>query len=283
MGIPSWLKKSIGNVEKIKEVWDLLSEYSLYTICQSAHCPNLGECFSRGVVTFLILGDTCTRRCRFCQVKKGRPLPVDEREPFKIKEVVLKLGLKFVVITSVTRDDLSDGGAEHFAKVVRELKKERIKVEVLVPDFKGKESSIIKVLSSSPDVFAHNLETVPRLYPEIRPQANYERSLKVLKIAKRISPSTPLKTGIMVGLGEKKEEVFEVMLQAKEAGCSLFTIGQYLAPSSSHYPVKEYLKPSAYKEFEDFGKKIGLLTFAGPWVRSSYLADLQWKRLKKLI
>ena len=270
---PPWLKKRVPSSEQMAKVWNLISFSKLHTICQSAHCPNLGECFSRGTATFLILGDTCTRNCRFCQVKKGKPLPVDENEPLRIREAVEKLVLQFVVVTSVTRDDLPDGGAGLFAEVIRELHKAGRKIEVLIPDFKGSRKAIETVIREKPEVFAHNLETVPRLYPIVRPQANYLRSLKVLETAKKLDPSQITKSGMMVGMGEKESEVIEVMKKAREKNVDIFTIGQYLPPTPGHYPLQEFVHPDVFEMYQKKGEEMGMVVLSGPWVRSSYQAE----------
>ena len=279
--LPPWLKKRIAPPEKLQPVLRLLSSYHLHTVCESAHCPNLGECFSQGRVTFLILGDTCTRNCKFCMVTKGKPLSLDRGEPERIREAVRQLKLKFVVITSVTRDDLPDGGAEIFTRTIRLLHQDTIKVEVLVPDFQGRKKCVERILSENPEVFAHNLETVPRLYPSIRPEADYHRSLTLLRWGKEISPSQITKTGVMVGLGENEEEVVEVMKDARKAGVDIFTIGQYLPPSSSHYPVKEYISPETFDFYKRRGEELGLMVLSGVWVRSSYLADISWEKRRE--
>ncbi|MCD6521607.1 lipoyl synthase [Candidatus Calescamantes bacterium] len=278
---PPWLKKRIGDLERVNDLLSLLSHHRLHTICQSAHCPNLPECFSRGTATFLILGNICTRNCTFCMVKKGKPLPVDTQEPERIKEMAKLLGLKYVVITSVTRDDLPDGGAEHFKRTIRTLHEEGMKAEVLVPDFQGDKGALVKVVEEKPEVFAHNLETVPRLYPSVRPQADYDRSLLLLRWAKEVSPSQITKSGIMVGMGEREEEVIEVMKSARDAGVDIFTIGQYLPPSPRHFPLHSFIHPETFHYYEREGEKMGLLVIAGPWVRSSYRAETAWKTVVK--
>ncbi len=261
------------------EVWELISSSELHTICQSAHCPNLGECFARGTATFLILGDTCTRNCRFCQVKKGLPLPLDKSEPLRIRKAVEKLRLQFVVITSVTRDDLPEGGAGLFARVIQELHKAGKKVEVLIPDFQGSPRAIETVTSAKPEILAHNLETVPRLYPLVRPQADYARSLAVLKTAKELSPSQITKSGIMVGMGETEGEVIEAMKDARENQVDIFTIGQYLPPTSRHYPLQEFIHPRTFETYQKKGKEMGLVVLSGPWVRSSYQAEKVYQKV----
>jgi len=280
MALPSWLKKRAPRQETIRKMQDLFRSLSLHTVCEEARCPNIGECFARRTATFMILGDRCTRNCRFCAVKKGSPLPLDPEEPKNAAKAVKKLGLRYVVITSVTRDDLEDGGAGQFAKTIRKIKRlngGEIKVEVLIPDFKGSLSSLKTVMEAKPDVLNHNLETVSRLYPDVRPLANYERSLKVLKQVKELNPSVYTKSGLMVGLGETFEEVIETMRDLRKVGCDMLTIGQYLRPSPEHLEVKEYIRPEKFQEYERVGKSLGFLSVvSGPFVRSSYRAAQVW-------
>jgi lipoic acid synthetase len=253
----------------------LLDGLNLHTICQSALCPNIGKCFTAGTATFLILGDVCTRRCTFCAVKKGFPGPVDEAEPEHLLEAVQKLGLSYVVITSVTRDDLPDGGASQFARTVSLLRENAadIMVEVLVPDFRGSEEAIRMVVESGPQVFNHNVETVPRLYLEVRAGADYARSLELLYLVKKIDPEITTKSGLMLGLGESTEEVVEVMRDLREANCDLLTIGQYLQPSAKHHPVIRFVPPEEFAEYETIGREMGFAEVASsPLVRSSYRA-----------
>jgi len=276
MKFPYWIKKKAPDQEILQEMGELLRSLSLHTVCEEARCPNIGECFSKKTATFMILGEVCTRNCKFCAVKKGKPLPLDFEEPKNIAEAVKRLNLNYVVITSVTRDDLNDGGAEHFAKTVKEIKSRnrRIKVELLIPDFKGYLSSLQLVLEAEPDVLNHNLETVPRLYSEVRPQAEYERSLTLLKRSKKLSPSIYTKSGLMVGLGEKFEEIVDVMKNLREVKCDMLTIGQYLKPSPKHLKIKEFVKPEKFKEYEKIGISLGFSSIvAGPFVRSSYRAE----------
>ncbi|MDR3256233.1 MAG: lipoyl synthase [Endomicrobium sp.] len=253
---------------------------SLNTVCQSAKCPNIGECFKKGTATFLILGKYCTRGCGFCAIEKHKPELVDKNEPLKIAKAIKKLGLLYVVITSVTRDDLPDGGAEYFAKTIDEIKTliHGIKVEVLVPDFLGSEKSIDTVLDANPDVFSHNLETVPALYGKVRKGAEYKRSLEVLKYAK--SRDCKVKTGIMLGLGETQSQVFETIGDIKNINTDTLTIGQYLAPTKEHYPViKEYTQEE-FKIIEDFAVSTGIRqVISGRYIRSSYLAEESFKKL----
>ncbi len=260
---------------------ELLRGLHLHTVCESALCPNLGECFERGTATFLILGEVCTRDCGFCGVKGGRPLPPDPEEPDRVAQAVARLGLGHVVLTSVTRDDLPDGGASHYAKVMQAIRRRapQAKIEVLVPDFKGVREQVDRVLEQSPDVFNHNLETVPRLYPAVRPQADYERSLRVLSWAASRGDAV-VKTGLMVGLGEAPEEVFAVLKDAVRAGVSVVTIGQYLRPSVQHLPVVEYISPRVFADYARHGRRLGLSVYAAPFVRSSYRAGETFARLE---
>jgi len=273
--LPPWIKKRVS-LEEGEETQKLLQSLSLHTVCESARCPNRGECFARKVATFLIMGDVCTRRCRFCAVEKGIPQPLDPEEPRRVGEASRQLGLKHVVVTSVTRDDLSDGGASHFVATIREIRKALpfSTVEVLTPDFQGREEDLRVVAKEEPEVFNHNVETVPRLYPLVRPLASYQRSLTILERVKEISPSVITKSGLMVGLGEKKEEVIEVLKDLKRVGCDVVTIGQYLRPSSRHLEVKEYVPPQVFAWYEDVAYFLGFRGVAsGPLVRSSYLAE----------
>jgi len=247
------------------------------TVCLSAKCPNLGECFSRGVATFMIGGSICTRSCRFCGVRHGRPTMLDRDEPQRVAESVKKLGLKFVVVTSVARDDLIDGGAAHYADTIRAIRERNpgIGIEVLIPDFRGSISSLEKVLDASPDVLNHNVETVRRLTPAIRSVATYERSLEILRISREIAPSIPVKSGLMVGLGESWDEIIETLHDIRDTGCSLITVGQYLQPRAGHeIPVEKYRSPEEFDEIKKTAENIGFLGVAsGPFVRSSYFAE----------
>ncbi|MFA0741445.1 MAG: hypothetical protein DFNUSKGM_001556 [Candidatus Fervidibacter sacchari] len=250
------------------------------TVCQSARCPNIGECFSRGTATFMLLGETCTRRCGFCAVKTGRGEPIDPYEPLKVATMVHKLNLRHAVITSVARDDLPDQGASQFAKTVRAIKFlcPNTTVEVLTPDFKARPDLIAIVVESSPDVYNHNVETVPRLQKLVRPQASYERSLKVLEIVKELRPQMLTKSGLMVGLGETVEEVVQVLKDLRSIGCDIVTIGQYIRPTARHLPVARYVTPEEFAELERIGYELGFkYVFAGPFVRSSYLADVAFE------
>ena len=267
--------KPVIELSKINEVKKLLRKARLNTVCEESRCPNISECFGNRTATFMILGDRCTRGCTFCNVKRKHPLPVDEREPERILEAVKALGLKYVVITSVTRDDLPDGGAEHFARCVKVLKEnlEGIKVEVLIPDFRGRRESLEIVLGAGPDVLNHNVETVPRLYPMVRIGAKYERSLRILEWSKEIAPGVPTKSALILGFGESLEEVVEVLKDLRGVGCDFLTIGQYYAPSLRHHPVVKYYSEEEFKNIEEIAYSLGFKFVAsGPNVRSSYRA-----------
>ena len=253
----------------------------LHTICQEACCPNQGECFSKGVATFLIMGKVCTRNCRFCAVDSGTPEPLDAGEPLRLAEEVKRLGLRFVVITSVTRDDLADGGSGHFARVIEVMRREcpDVGIEVLIPDFLGSSPALKTVVDAAPEVLNHNVETVPRLYASVRPQADYRRSIAVLREAKAMNPSLATKSGIMVGLGETREEVLEVMVDLRSASCDVITIGQYLSPSAAHLPVVEYVKPEIFEKYRRDALRLGFRDAASsPFVRSSYMAEKYFRR-----
>jgi lipoyl synthase len=273
--LPSWFKKRIPDSKIMTEMEGLIGNLHLHTICENAICPNQGDCFSKRTATFLILGDICTRNCTFCAVKKGVPLPLDEDEPAHLAEAVKQMGLRHVVITSVTRDDLSDGGAAHFAKIVTGLKEKNrdITVEVLIPDFNGSLEALKKVADAQPEVINHNMETVRRLYPEVRPLADYQRSLSLFRKIREFDPRIITKSGFMVGLGETKEELLTAMKDLKQAGCDLLTIGQYLQPSSQHHPVVKYIHPDEFEEYASRGRKMGFIAVASaPLVRSSFKA-----------
>jgi lipoic acid synthetase len=280
--LPRWLKVRVGKGASYKKVDALIREHGLNTVCRSALCPNVGRCFERGTATFLVLGDTCTRSCRFCAVEGGRPAALDSAEPAKVADAVRRLDLRHAVITSVTRDDLPDGGAGHFAETVRAINQAApdCRVELLVPDFGGDAGALETVLASGPDILNHNIETIPRLYPRVRPGADYQRSLELLGRARRWigedGRDVLTKSGIMVGLGETITEVEAVMRDAAAAGCEMFTIGQYLQPSRSHLPVESFYLPAAFDQLKAYGDGLGFRhVAAGPLVRSSYLADEQ--------
>lgn len=266
-------KKRI-NLGQVTEVQTQLRKVKLHTVCESAKCPNIGECFSKKTATFLIAGDICTRACKFCAIVKGHPQPLDPEEPGRVAASVKDFGLKYAVITSVTRDDLPDGGAAHFFETVKSIRAAcpGTKVEILVPDFNGDRISADISFSSHPDVFSHNLETVPRLYDKARKGANYKRSLELLHWAKLKGLLT--KSGIMLGLGEKESEVVKVMKDLRKHGVDMLTLGQYLAPSKDHHPVQEYIQPNTFESLKKMAYKLGFKSCSsGPYVRSSYLAD----------
>jgi len=270
---PEWLKKPLPEAASLRKMETLLRDRRLHTVCQSALCPNLGECFGRGTATFLILGDVCTRGCTFCAVATGNPGALDPEEPANVADAAVRLALRHVVITSVTRDDLPDGGAGHYVATMRSVRARspHTSVEVLVPDFEGRESDLDLVLAECPEVFNHNLETVPRLYATVRPQADYDRSLGVLRRAVDRGSSV-VKTGIMVGLGETENEVQSVLEDVAEAGVDVVTVGQYLRPSSLHVHVAEYIAPAVFERYAAFGTTLGLQMHAAPLVRSSFHA-----------
>jgi len=277
---PPWLKKRIPPFQDLQKVKSILDETDLHTVCEEARCPNLGECFARGTSTFLILGKICTRDCGFCAVGHGVPVQPDEAEPEKVAQAVKKMGLQYVVITSVTRDDLSDGGASLFANTIQTIRAldSKTKVEVLIPDFQGGLNSLKSVLKEGPDVLNHNIETVSRLYPEVRPQADYQRSLYLLKTSKESHPNVLTKSGFMLGLGENREEVLELLRDLRDAGCDLLTIGQYLQPRQDRLPVVRFVPPKEFEEYKTIGEEIGFKAVSsGPFVRSSFHAFEMFK------
>jgi len=272
---PEWLKLNPLAPTILGRMNRLMRDLKLHTVCESARCPNRAECFARGTATFMILGDICTRNCTFCAVKHGMPQPADPEETQHIVAAVNKLGLRYVVITSVTRDDLPDGGASQLAQTINAIHEydSNIPVEVLIPDFKGSTSALQTVMNASPAVLNHNVETMPRLYPEVRPEANYQRSLELLEKARLLNGNFITKSGLMLGLGETRGEVIEVMTDLREAGCDLLTIGQYLQPSLSHHKVVKYIPPEEFQEYQNIGEKIGFTAvISGPLVRSSFHA-----------
>lgn len=277
---PDWLKIRLPkSSEKIDNIKKAMRSQGLSSVCEEASCPNLPECFSHGTATFMILGDICTRRCPFCDVGHGRPLPPNAQEPEKLALTIKEMGLKYVVITSVDRDDLRDGGAQHFADCVTEIRKHNpgIKVEILVPDFRGRMDIALEILSTSPpDVFNHNMETAPRLYRLARPGANYKWSLELLKRFKEMHPEVDTKSGLMVGLGETNEEIIEVLKDLRDHNVDMLTVGQYLQPSKHHLAVERYVPPAEFDIFKDEADRLGFKHAAsGPFVRSSYHADKQ--------
>jgi lipoic acid synthetase len=273
---PKWLRAPAPSGENYRELKALIDRLRLHTVCESAACPNVGECWNQRTATFMMLGNVCTRRCGFCAVQKGAPLPVDYDEPRRVAEAVEAMGLKFAVITSVNRDDREDGGAELFALVIRAIR-QRVPgcgVEVLVPDFQGSHAAVETVMSAAPDVLNHNTETVPRLYRQVRLGARYERSLDVLAHAKRMAPGIPTKSGLMLGLGEKIEEVLDVMRDLRAHHVDILTLGQYLRPSPKHLPIVRYVTPAEFEDFRRAGYELGFTHVeSGPLVRSSYHAS----------
>jgi lipoic acid synthetase len=273
---PLWLKKRIPAFQDLQKVKSILAEAGVHTVCEEARCPNLGECFSQGTATILILGRICTRNCGFCAVENGLPAPLNAAEPEHVAQAVKRMGLRYVVITSVTRDDLPDGGASYFAKTIQAIRalNQTIKVEILVPDFKGELDSLALVLEERPDVLNHNIETIPRLYPEVRPQADYERSLNLLKRSKESHPHILTKSGFMLGLGETREEVLDLFQDLREAKCDFLTIGQYLQPHTNRLPVVRYIPPEEFEVYRKIGEGMGFkMVSSGPFVRSSFHAS----------
>lgn len=264
------------NQNAIDTISGIMQQLNLNTVCKEANCPNMGECYRRRTATFMIMGSRCTRNCRFCNVTCGVPQPLDNREPEHVAEAAGRLNLKHVVITSVTRDDLPDGGSDHFARTIRKVREKNpgITIEVLIPDFQGSRESLDKVIEAKPEVINHNMETIRRLYGEVRPQADYQRSLEVLSYVKSKAPDILTKTGIMAGLGEKEEEVVCLMEDVRAAGCNIFTIGQYMQPSPEHVDVKEFVSKEQFNIYKKIGREKGFSFVAsGPLVRSSYRAE----------
>ena len=275
---PEWLKARIPSGRAYLETKAILRTLDLHTVCESANCPNIGDCFSRHTATFLILGNVCTRSCPFCDIRSGKPLPVDPEEPARVAQAAAKLGLRYVVVTSVNRDELPDGGASHFAEVIRAIRAENTatRVEVLIPDFLGNREALATVLAARPDVLNHNMETVKRLYPRVRPAGRYERSLELMRRVGEIAPGIPAKSGIMLGVGETVEEVEELLRDLRAHHCSMVTLGQYLPPSGSHLPLERYAPPEEFAHYRTYGLGLGFRQVAsGPLVRSSYHADEQ--------
>lgn len=272
--LPEYLKRQIIDTEKTRTVRRILKTNCLNTVCENARCPNKNECYTKNTATFLIMGNVCTRNCRYCNIGCAKPAPLDMDEPMHVAQAVKELGLKYSVITSVTRDDLPDGGAEHFAKCIDKIRKlvPDVKIEILTPDFKGEHSALDRIISAHPDVFNHNIETVKELFKTVRPQAIYNRSLDVLKYIKENSDIIT-KSGMMIGLGETFEQIEETLTDLKKAGCDILTIGQYIQPSKEHLPVAEYYKPEDYETLKTLAQKIGFKHYQiGPLVRSSYRA-----------
>jgi lipoic acid synthetase len=276
---PEWIRIKIPAGDEVARLKKTLRDNALHTVCEEAACPNLYECFQHGTATFMIMGDLCTRRCPFCDVAHGKPEPLDAEEPQRLAETVAAMDLKYVVITSVDRDDLRDGGAEHFARCIAALRQQtpKTRIEILVPDFRGRMAVAIEKLAAAPcDVFNHNLETVPRLYLQARPGADYQNSLQLLHAYKQAQPQTPTKSGLMLGLGETADEIRQVMQDLAAHDCTMLTLGQYLQPSRDHLPVQCYVTPEEFAEHAEFAKTLGFQSVASaPLVRSSYHADRQ--------
>ncbi len=280
---PSWIRAKAPTDPKVLALKAILREKNLHTVCEEAACPNLGECFAHGTATFMILGDICTRRCPFCDVAHGRPLPVDGAEAARLAETIAAMGLRYVVITSVDRDDLRDGGAQHFVDCIQAVSAQSpdIAIEILTPDFRGRLEVALAILAQAPPaVFNHNLETVPRLYPQARPGADYAHSLLLLKKFAAAHPNVPTKSGLMLGLGEEISEVLTVLGDLREHGCTMLTLGQYLQPSAAHLPVVRFVHPDEFQELAEKALALGFAQVAsGPMVRSSYHADLSAQAL----
>ena len=274
--LPPWARKGSPLAEGARELRLLLRDRALTTVCEEARCPNLGQCFSRGTATFMLLGDRCTRRCAYCSIATARPAPPEADEPERVAEAAARLGLRYVVLTAVARDDLRDGGARHFAATVRAIRGRlpEARVEVLTPDFKGDADALAAVLDAEPDVFNHNVEMAPRLFPAHRPQGSYERSLEMLARAKRIRPAQATKSGLMVGLGETDHEVLQVFGDLRDAQVDILTVGQYLRPTRQHAPVERYVHPDGFREYERVALGMGFPTvYSGVFVRSSFNAE----------
>jgi lipoic acid synthetase len=277
---PSWLKVKAPGGENYMQLKELMRELNLHTVCEEAHCPNVGECWDHGTATFMILGDVCTRNCAYCAVSHGRPPAYDIEEPSRVAAAIAQMNLRHAVITSVDRDDLPDFGAYIFAETIRQIKAQlpTCSVEVLVPDFQGTESSIAAVLEAQPDIYNHNTETVPRLYKRCRPGGRYERVMQIFRTAKRLAPDIPTKTGIILGMGETLEEVAAVMRDLREVDVDILTLGQYLRPSNSHIPLDRYVTPAEFREMYEIGMAMGFRHVeSGPLVRSSYHA---WEQVQ---
>ncbi len=276
---PDWIRIKPPTGPEVTRIKRILRKHRLSSVCEEAACPNLGECFTHGTATFIVMGDICTRRCPFCDVAHGKPKPLEEHEPQQLAEAVALIGLKYVVITSVNRDDLRDGGGQHFAHCIQALRccNDALQIEILVPDFRGRQEEALAALNQAPpDIFNHNLETVPRLYPSVRPGADYQISLELLLRYKKLQPGIPTKSGLMLGLGETLDEVEATMHDLRQQQCNMLTLGQYLRPSLAHLPVERYVTPKEFETLQLLGKKMGFTNIAsGPLVRSSYHADQQ--------
>ena len=281
---PPWLKRRLPTDASFQEVRGLIEKGRLHTVCQEAKCPNIWECYAHQTATFLIMGSRCTRNCRFCSVAPGPPEPLDPQEPARVAEAAARMGLRYAVVTSVTRDDLPDGGAAHFAATIRELRRliPGTRVEVLIPDFQGDRSALLTVLAARPDVLNHNIESVPRLYPQVRPQADYLRSLALLKRAREFDAGIATKSGLMLGLGEEAQEVRRSLQDLRAADCRILTLGQYLQPSPEHLPVIRYVTPEEFEDWRTSALQMGFAEVAsGPFVRSSYHAKESFNALTR--
>ncbi len=281
---PPWLKRRLPTDSSFQEVRGLIEKGRLHTVCQEAKCPNIWECYAHQTATFLIMGSRCTRNCRFCSVTPGPPEPLDPQEPARVAEAAARMGLRYAVVTSVTRDDLPDGGAAHFAATIRELRRliPGTRVEVLIPDFQGDGSALQTVLAARPDVLNHNIESVPRLYPQVRPQADYLRSLALLKRAREFDSGIATKSGLMLGLGEETPEVRRTLQDLRAADCRILTLGQYLQPSPEHLPVIRYVTPAEFEDWRTSALQMGFAEVAsGPFVRSSYHAGESFNALTR--
>jgi lipoic acid synthetase len=281
---PGWLKRRLPTGETFNQVRELIEAGKLHTVCQEAKCPNIWECYSHHTATFLIMGERCTRNCRFCSVSPGLPEPLDPDEPGRVAQAVERMGLKYVVVTSVTRDDLPDGGAAHFAATIAAIRSRvpGAEIEVLIPDFQGDRAALATVLDARPNVLNHNIETVPRLYPTVRPQADYRRSLELLRNSLALAPPIPTKSGLMLGLGESAEELRQTLLDLCKAGCRILTLGQYLQPSPDHLPVEAYVPPDDFETWRKAALEMGFSEVASaPFVRSSYHAKESFRSLAR--
>ncbi len=276
---PSWIRAQAQGHPEVQRIKKMLREHNLHTVCEEAACPNLGECFAHGTATFLIMGNICTRRCPFCDVAHGRPDPLDEAEPQHLAQTIAAMQLKHVVVTSVDRDDLRDGGAGHFSRCISEIRRQspQTRIEVLVPDFRGRMDAALEILADNPpDIFNHNLESIPRLYKAVRPGSDYDWSMDLIERFQQAHPEVPTKSGLMLGLGESIDEVKQVLRDLREHGCRMLTLGQYLQPSRHHLPVERFVTPEEFSDLAEFAKSLGFEQVAsGPMVRSSYHADLQ--------
>jgi lipoic acid synthetase len=281
---PDWLKRRLPSGEAFNQVRELIEAGRLHTVCQEAKCPNIWECYSHRTATFLIMGERCTRNCRFCSVSPGRPEPLDPGEPDRVAEAIERMGLKYVVVTSVTRDDLPDGGAAHFAATIAEIRRRlpEAEIEVLIPDLQGDAAALATVLAARPNVLNHNIETVPRLYPKVRPQADYRRSIELLQRSRALAPTIPTKSGLMLGLGEMPEELRQTLQDLRAVGCRILTLGQYLQPSPEHLPVEAYVPPDEFEKWRKVALEMGFSEVASaPFVRSSYHAKESFRALKR--